>query len=176
MRMRTPRAVSRAISRMTTVVRVRELIRWILDSPTAFPGPHQSPQPRTSRGLLPLDTNRQALLIWEAACLQVKENLQNQSSVFIQKFGLFTFKGDLQANPEGRDMLRMKPVFVPDAHLQNVLKSQGPHIKPEVRVSLDTSLFQSGSSRTVFLNDVPVAAGCYLNRDVGVGAGVDGGG
>lgn len=152
---------------MSSCVFVKQLVQHVLDNPKHYPGPHNLSQPRTSQGLAPLDTTRQLLLIWDAMSQHLREQLEGGRSVNVQGFGTFTFEPlvvDDPFNPKARSEVRLRPCFVVHKELKEALYRYPG--KEEMRTSPNEgSIYQQGR-RVVFLNEVPLAAGCYYKTNV----------
>lgn len=152
---------------MPSCVFVEQLVQHVLRNPKHYPGPHNLSQPRTSQGLSPLDTTRQTMLIWEAMSEHLRETLESGRSVSVQGFGTFTFESlvtDDPANPKARSAVALRPCFVVHTVLKEALYRYPG--KEELRTSPNEgSIYQQGR-KVVFLNEVPIAAGCYYKTEV----------
>ncbi|CEM00581.1 unnamed protein product [Vitrella brassicaformis CCMP3155] len=84
-----------------STVQIRGVVNFVLANPRIYPGPHTEPQPRTSQGLVPMDTTRQLLLIWDAFCDYLIENMEKANSVHIPNFGTFMFENIVRVNRTG---------------------------------------------------------------------------
>jgi len=152
---------------MSSCVFVKQLVQHVLNNPKHYPGPHNFAQPRTSQGLAALDTTRQMMLIWDAMSQHMLEQLESGKSVNVQGFGTFTFEPLVlqdPSNPKARSEIGLRPCFVVHQSLREALiRYPG---KEEIRTGPNEgSIFQQ-ARRVVFLNEVPIAAGCYYKTDV----------
>lgn len=147
------------------VVRVPELVGHVLANPTAYPGCHTQAQERTSKGLQKLDPHRQLTLIWDALCARLKELLLAGDSVNVPHFGIFSFQNAITQVPYGPSKIVRTPCFVPCGELKTALPSY--HGKEAVDLDQGAiSTAQAVPSKLKFLNEVPIASGCYYRVDV----------
>lgn len=147
------------------VVRVPELLAHVLRNPKAYPGPHNQPQERTSKGYQKLDPNRQLKLIWDGVIARLNELLIKGKSVNVPNLGAFSFVNVLHEQRYGADKVGRKPSFIPS----NELKYACPNYncKEELNVSPDAlTSAQSLPNKVMVLNEVPIAAGCYYSVDI----------
>jgi len=140
------------------------LIEHVLRNPSYYPGSFHDQHPRTTRSLPRLSKDRQILLIWEAMSSYLREMISQQKSVVLRKLGTFTFETSqtvMNTDPSGltRHGYRLKLCFVLHERLKNALSRHRE--KHAVRRTADRSSFQLGPLTTVFLNEAPLAAGCY---------------
>ena len=138
------------------------------------------PQPRTSAEHKPLEAASQLLMIWKCTIEYLREKLSQGQGINIPGFGAFTF--DVQTelprlaslNPsqgriedqrlERKHIHRNRPVFVVDPKLQSAL------LRCQLKLQLDRpasqhSVYQKGFNM-VFCNPVPIAQGCYVDKDL----------
>jgi len=108
-----------------------------------------------------LDPERQLLLIWDATAAFLRENLLAGRAVNFPKFGTFTFTPPALDSGNGiQEMVKKKPIFIPSHELQTTL------IRSNMKNVQRSATAYSGSERTVFLNNVPLAAGTYFHKDL----------
>lgn len=153
---------------MSSCVFVKQLVQHVLNNPKHYSGPHNFSQPRTSQGLAALDTTRQMMLIWDAMSAHMLEQMESGKSVNVPNFGTFTFEPLVvqsdPSNPKARSEVKLRPCFVVHASLKEALYRYPG--KEEIRTGPNEgSIFQQ-ARRVVFLNEVPIAAGCYYKTDV----------
>jgi len=151
------------------LVRANELIQHVLRNPKSYPGPHNKVQERTSQGLQKLDTHRQLTLIWDAILSRLGELLAEGESVSIQNFGVFTTEGLWKKQTRvgaGHDKVIRRPCFIPSKELKNAVPSWREKQEIDMTDSQAMTAAQSIPQATKFLNEVPIAAGCYLKVDV----------
>lgn len=154
---------------MSSCVFVKQLVQHVLNNPKHYAGAHNFAQPRTSQGLAPLDTTRQLMLIWEAMSQHLLEQIESGRSVNIPGFGTFTFEpitnrnGDPQ-DPRSRTQVLLRPCFVVHSELKEALYRYPG--KEEIRTGPNEGSIYQQARRVVFLNEVPIAAGCYYKTDV----------
>eukprot|EP00397_Hematodinium_sp_SG-2012_P052801 GEMP01062657.1.p1 GENE.GEMP01062657.1~~GEMP01062657.1.p1 ORF type:complete len:295 (+),score=43.85 GEMP01062657.1:77-886(+) len=146
-----------------SIVHVKQLASHILNNPLYYPGPHHTPQQRTSRGVPMLDTHRQAVLIWDAMCSYLCEHLSEGRAVNIPKLGTMTFEPIRVRDNYGKENIFQRPCFIPTAQLADALfrssgKNEGAEAKPGATCY--------STRNTVYLNYVPIAAGTYLKHEV----------
>lgn len=142
-----------------------ELVQHVLQNPKMYPGPHNTSQDRTSRGLQKLDVNRQLNLIFDAFCTRLREMLLNGQNVSIQNFGAFTTEAQWYVSDFGPDKVGKRPCFLPSNEMKNANRSWKE--KKETIVDENAiSAAQSVSGKVAFLNEVPVASGAYYKADV----------
>lgn len=146
---------------------IKEVVEHVLQNPTHYPGPFHAIQPRTTRSLPQLDTRRQMLLIWDAMSTQIRATMQQRNSVVLRKFGTFTFETQLPEveNKHGvrKTTSRLVPCFMPHEILRGALMRYNN--KDKIRRNTHSS-FQQGPLKTIFLNEAPLAAGCYFTSDL----------
>ncbi|CAD7960466.1 unnamed protein product [Amoebophrya sp. A120] len=148
------------------VVRLPEIIQHVLANPTAYPGPFQQSQPRTSQAFQSLDPQRQMRLIVDALVLRLKELLSEGQSVSIDNLGAFSFASSWHLSRYGPDFVSKTPCFVPHKKLQAACTNYKPNSQ---RLDTDPHALttaQSVPAKIKFLNEVPLASGCYYKTDV----------
>ncbi|KFG60245.1 hypothetical protein TGRUB_243560 [Toxoplasma gondii RUB] len=152
-------------------IQVRGLVEHVLHLPLQYPGPHQESQRRVTEDLAPVDPTRQLLLIWDAMCDFLSEQVQQGKGVTIKDFGSFIFERRIEATPPKVPELghapgekeAVIPRFVVADTLMKELTRQNP--KEDIRRQhISGSIFQT--KRMTALNPVPIAAGCYMRRDL----------
>ena len=152
------------------VVLVPQLISHVLNNPKSYPGPHNQAQERTSKGLQKLDSHRQLTLIWDAASNRLRELLLQGNSVNVPNFGTFSYYTVTHKSRFGPDSYHKVPCFVPCNDLKKVL---GTRYDGKEDIALDPNgitAAQSIPQQTMFLNEVPIASGCYYRKEVVVSA------
>jgi len=138
--------------------------------------------PRTTPALKPLEPLAQALIIWRAMIQYVQEKLENGKNVNIRGFGAFAYdittglpkiatraastdtKTLAEQRLERKHVHKIRLVFVPDHKLKAVLtnfQEKDQLNKPKSQ----SSVYQRGFA-SVFCNPVPIAAACFLGKDV----------
>jgi len=122
------------------------------------------------------------LIIWKAFCEYVKEKIVSYKGVNVKGFGAFTFEvqtdlpkfginydkakmksfGELIV--EKKSTHKMRPCFVIDPKFKPLL---GRFLDKEelIKPKSQSSVFQKGFQMT-YCNSIPIAASCYLNRNV----------
>jgi len=140
-------------------------MQHVLGNPKSYPGPHNVSQERTSKGLQKLDPARQLTLIWDAASTRLGELLMQGYSVSIPGFGVFSFENVLRQQKFGPNQVSRVPRFAPaDGLLKACSKYHG---KDELGADPDAiTVAQAVPSRVMFLNEVPIASGCYYPIEV----------
>lgn len=153
---------------MSSCVFVKQLVQHVLNNPKHYAGSHNFAQPRTSQGLAALDTTRQMMLIWEAMSSHLVEQLEAGKSVNIPNFGTFTFEPLVLPSdpysPKGRPEVKLRPCFVVHSSLKEALYRYPG--KEEIRTGPNEGSIYQQARRAVFLNEVPIAAGCYYKTEV----------
>ena len=112
----------------------------ILKKGDKYPGKHNNSTQRTSDNLKPLQPKAQMLIIWKSLIEYVNEHVRDGKSVYIKKFGCFTFKVDTELpkihrgrnispavdiftqRAQRKNIHHLKPVFVIDKDLEKQLK------------------------------------------------------
>lgn len=157
------------------------MINRILKNPTNYPGKHLTPAPRTTAALKPLEPLAQALIIWRAMIEYVQEKLANGKSVNLRSFGVFSFdiNTDLpkiatkmintshtieEQRLERKHVHKVRPVFIVDQRLKSAL-ARYPGKEEIDKPKSQASVYQKGFS-TIFCNPVPIAAACFLGKEV----------
>ncbi|PHJ23554.1 hypothetical protein CSUI_002594 [Cystoisospora suis] len=150
---------------------VRGVVEHVLQLPLQYPGPHHESQPRAAEDLAPTDPTRQLLLIWDAMCDYVSEQLQQAKGVTIKDFGSFIFERGIAVTsprvPELGHVGREKEVVFPRFLLAESLRQEltRQDTKEDIRRQhISGSVFQT--KKMTALNPVPIAAGCYMRQDV----------
>jgi nucleoid DNA-binding protein len=122
------------------------------------------------------------LIIWKAFCEYLKEKVSAYKGVNVKGFGAFTFEVATELPKIGIDYRmaktksfgelilekksthKLRPCFVIDPkfkHLLTRFKDKEELIKPKSQ----SSIFQKGFQMT-YCNPIPIAAACYLNKNV----------
>lgn len=153
----------------------------MLKNPTLYPGKHLLPAPRSTPALKPLEPLSQALIIWKATTQYVEEKLENGKNVNIRGFGAFAFDISTglpkiatravsmtrtldEQRAERKHVHKIRLVFVPDQKLKAVLTNF--HEKDQLnKPKSQSSVYQKGFA-SIFCNPVPIAAACFLSKDV----------
>jgi len=149
------------------VVRVPELLGWILKNPKTFPGPHQKSAQRTSSDVGAVDSKRQLQMIWNATTARLEELfIQEGASVNWQGIGVFSYVRSIKGGASiGVDMVSRQPAFVPD----NGLKDACPKTSEKNTLDLQQDALTSAQAvpnQVQFLNLVNIAAGVHLDITV----------
>merc|ERR1719265_770477 len=106
------------------------------------------------------------LLIWDAMADHLRENLRAGRSVNVPQFGMFTFEPLISDDPfGGKTKVTLRPCFIINSDLREALYRYPG--KEEIRTSgpKGSSVYQQGR-KVIYLNEVPIAAGCYYKQDV----------
>jgi len=161
---------------------IDQIFSWILTHQKNYPGKHQESQPRTLPSFKPLEPKAQFHVIFKALSEYIKENLTSGKSCNLKGFGAFSFEIDSshvepaifstidfkkqldEQRAERKHVHKIRPCFVADSKLKYLL-SRFPN-KEEITVPKSQhSIYQQGFGM-VFCNPVPVAAACYLGKEV----------
>jgi hypothetical protein len=161
---------------------IDQIFTWILTHKKNYPGKHQEAQPRTVSSYKPLEPKSQFHIIFKAMAEYIKENLSSGKSVNIRGFGAFSFevvsetvkpaifttvdfKKDLdEQRAERMHVHKTRPCFVVDSKLKYFLSRY--HGKEEISAPKSQhSIFQQGFGM-IFCNPGPIAAACYLAKEV----------
>ena len=103
----------------------------ILKNGAKYPGKHNQSTVRTSPNLKPLQPKAQYLIIWKALINYLEENIRAGKSVYVKKFGTFSFNVQTElpkiasrnTSPsvdfkthvlERKNVHHLKPVFIVD--------------------------------------------------------------
>ncbi|PFH36484.1 hypothetical protein BESB_046760 [Besnoitia besnoiti] len=150
---------------------VRGLAEHVLGLPLQYPGVHQESQARVTQDLARTDPKRQLLLIWDAMCDFVSEQLQHGKGVTIKDFGSFVFERRLEATPPKIPELGHAPgekeVIIPRFVVSDTLMKELTRQRPKEdirRQHISGSIFQT--KKMTAINPVSIAAGCYMRRDL----------
>jgi len=161
---------------------IDQIFTWILNHPKNYPGKHQESQPRTVTSFKPLEPKSQFHIIFKAMSEYMKENLASGKSVNLRGFGAFSFevqsalvepaifttvdfKKDLdQQRAERKHVHKIRPCFVVDSKLKYYL-SRYPGKEEITSTKSQHSIYQQGFGM-IFCNPGPIAAGCYLAKEV----------
>jgi len=155
------------------VVRIPQLLQYVLSNPKTFPGPHQKSAPRTSADVGSVDNRRQLQMIWDATTARLEELFINEgSSVNWPGVGVFSYVRTIKSakNNVGNDVIgpalvAREPAFVPD----NGLKDACPKTSEKSSLDLQADALtaaQSLPNRVHFLNLISVASGIHLDIHV----------
>lgn len=148
------------------VVRVADLLGHVLKNPKFYPGPHTTSQERTSTRYQKLDERRQLQLIWDAMVLRLSELLMEGKSVSIANLGTFSFKCHLHATTSGQDEVSKSPAFLPAFELKDVCTNYRANRDILEGAPDALTAAQSCPLKAVFLNEAPIAAGCFYRSNV----------
>jgi len=145
---------------------IKEVIEHVIRNPSHYPGPHLKCQPRTTRALAQLSCERQALLIWDAMCALLRENLNHHNSIVLRKFGTFSFEQKLgeveNKHGQQKTTCTLIPCFMPHDRLRTALTRYAN----KDAIQRNRSQFQQGPLKTIFLNENTIAAGCYYTTEL----------
>jgi nucleoid DNA-binding protein len=122
------------------------------------------------------------LIVWKAFCEYVKEKVNAYKGVNVKGFGAFTFEVETELPKIGIDYKqakmksfgelilekktthKLRPCFVIEPkfkHLLTRFNDKEELVKPKSQ----SSVFQKGFQMT-YCNPIPIAASCYLNKNV----------
>eukprot|EP00826_Nyctotherus_ovalis_P023237 TRINITY_DN1787_c0_g1_i1.p1 TRINITY_DN1787_c0_g1~~TRINITY_DN1787_c0_g1_i1.p1 ORF type:complete len:285 (+),score=80.78 TRINITY_DN1787_c0_g1_i1:217-1071(+) len=153
----------------------------MLKNPGLYPGKHLLPAPRNTPALKPLEPLAQAMIIWRAMTQYVQEKLENGKNVNVRGFGAFAFdistglpkiatraksmeKTLEHQRLERKHVHKIRLVFVPDAKLKAVLSNY--HEKDQLNKPKSQASIYQKSFASIFCNPAPIAAACFLGKDV----------
>ncbi|KAL4498427.1 hypothetical protein ABPG72_013233 [Tetrahymena utriculariae] len=158
------------------------VFEWILKQPINYPGKHQDSQPRTNPAYKPLEAKAQFHIIFKATGEYIREKMLDGKGVNMRDFGAFTFEifsdtvkpaqhsnfdiaKDLnEQRADRKHVHRIRPCFVPDKKFRYSLARYAG--KEEISAPKSQhSIYQKGFSM-MFCNAGPIAASCYLGKDV----------
>lgn len=161
---------------------IDQIFSWILSHQKNYPGKHQESQPRTIPSVKPLEPKSQFHVIFKALSEYIRENLTSGKSVNLKGFGAFSFEIDSthvqpaifstidfkkqldEQRAERKHIHKMRPCFVVDSKLKYYL-SRFPN-KEELTVpKSQNTVYQQGFGM-IFCNPGPIAAACYLGKEV----------
>jgi hypothetical protein len=161
---------------------IDQVFSWILTHNTNYPGKHQESQPRTSPAFKPLEPKSQFHVVFKALAEYIRETLTSGKSVNIRGFGAFSFeimsgfvqpamfttvdfrKTLDQQRTERKHVHKFRPCFVVDSQLKYLL-SRYPGKEEISTTKSQNSVYQKGFGM-IFCNPTPIAAACYLGREV----------
>lgn len=159
-----------------------QIFSWILKNAKNYPGKHQEPQPRTLSSFKPLEPKSQLHVIFKSLSEYIKENIASGKSVNLKGFGAFSFEIDSshvepaiyspidfkkqldEQRAERKHVHKIRPCFVVDNKLKYLL-SRFPNKEEISAAKSQNSVYQQGFGM-VFCNATPIAAGCYLGKEV----------
>lgn len=155
---------------------------YILQHPGNYPGKHLQSQPRTQTFHKPLESKAQFHIIISALSKYLEEKMVGGKGVNLKNFGAFAFEVDTgkvapaqytqfnvqrgldEQRQERKHIHRVRPCFQPDSNFQYQLTRY--HNKEEMtKPSSQNSIYQKGF-QMCFCNPEPIAAACFLARDV----------
>ncbi|CAD8199326.1 unnamed protein product [Paramecium octaurelia] len=159
-----------------------DVYNWILNHKNNYPGKHQESQPRTIQSYKPLEAKAQFHIVIRATAEYIKEKMLNGNGVNLKEFGAFTMEitsdyvkplqhsgfkmtEDLDIQRADRKHVHtIRPCFIPDNQFKYFLQRYPG--KEEVSKPLSQhSIYQKGFGMN-FCNAGPIAASCYLGKDV----------
>jgi len=159
-----------------------QIFSWILNHAKNYPGKHQESQPRTLSSFKPLEPKSQLHVIFKSLSEYIKENLSSGKSINLRGFGAFSieiesshvepaiystidFKKQLdEQRAERKHVHKIRPCFIVDSKMKYLL-TRYPN-KEEISFSKSqNSVYQQGFGM-VFCNAGPIAASCYLGKEV----------
>jgi len=161
---------------------IDQIFSWILSHAKNYPGKHQESQPRTLSSFKPLEPKSQFHVIFKSLSEYIRENLASGKSVNLNGFGAFSFEIDSshvepaqfssidfkkqldEQRAERKHVHKIRPCFAVDSKMKYLL-TRYPN-KEEISFSKSqNSVYQQGFGM-VFCNAVPIAASCYLGKEV----------
>merc|ERR1711964_588892 len=99
----------------------------------------------------------------DAMSQHLLEQMESGKSVNVPNFGTFTFEPlVIQSDPgnlKARSEVKLRPCFVVHSALREALYRYPG--KEEIRTGPNEGSIYQQARRAVFLNEVPIAAGCY---------------
>jgi nucleoid DNA-binding protein len=159
-----------------------QVFRWILSHPSNYPGKHLESQPRTNQSYKALEPVAQFHLILKATKEYIQENITSGKGVNVRGFGAFTFEVfsskvkpaqqvafDLtkelnDQREERKHVHQIRPCFVPDIRLKNVLDRYPGKEELQAPAS-QHSIYQKGFAM-IFCNAGPIGQACFLSKEV----------
>jgi len=161
---------------------IDQIFSWILTHGKNYPGKHQESQPRTVSSFKPLEPKSQFHVIFKALSEYIKENLSSGKSVNLKGFGAFSFEIDSshvqpaifstidfkkqldEQRAERKHVHKLRPCFAVDSKLKYFL-SRFANKEELIAPKSQNSIYQQGFGM-VFCNPAPIAAACYLGKEV----------
>lgn len=105
------------------------------------------------------------MLIWDAMSNHLRENLEAGRSVNVPGFGVFTFEPITHDDPmSGKTRVQLRPCFIINGAIKASLYNYPG--KEEIRASPNGSSVYQLARKVIFMNEVPIAAGCYYKTDL----------
>jgi len=159
-----------------------QIFSWILSHAKNYPGKHQESQPRTLNNFKPLEPKSQFHVIFKSLSEYIKENLASGKSVNLKGFGAFSFEIDSsfvepaiystidfkkqldEQRAERKHVHKIRPCFVVDSKMKYLL-TRYPNKEEISHAKSQNSVYQQGFGM-VFCNAGPIAASCYLGKEV----------
>jgi len=161
---------------------IDQIFSWILSHAKNYPGKHQESQPRTLTSFKPLEPKSQFHVIFKSLSEYIKENLASGKSVNLKGFGAFSFEIDSshvepaifstidfkkqldEQRAERKHVHKIRPCFVVDSKMKYLL-TRYPNKEEISHAKSQNSVYQQGFGM-VFCNAGPIAASCYLGKEV----------
>jgi nucleoid DNA-binding protein len=161
---------------------VDQIFSWILSHAKNYPGKHQESQPRTLSSFKPLEPKSQFHVIFKSLSEYIKENLASGKSVNLKGFGAFSFEIESslvepaifstidfkkqldEQRAERKHVHKIRPCFVVDSKMKYLL-TRYPNKEEISHSKSQNSVYQQGFGM-VFCNAGPIAASCYLGKEV----------
>jgi len=161
---------------------IDQIFSWILSHAKNYPGKHQESQPRTLSSFKPLEPKSQFHVIFKSLSEYIKENLASGKSVNVKGFGAFSFEIDSshvepaqfsqidfkkqldEQRAERKHVHKMRPCFIVDSKMKYLL-SRYPNKEEISFAKSQNTVYQQGFGM-VFCNATPIAASCYLGKEV----------
>lgn len=159
-----------------------QIIDFIIANKNTYVGLHQESCARTSDAFKPLEVKSQFMIIWKAFCEYLKEKINECKGINIKNFGAFTFEVEtelpklgLEYNKaktksfqelliEKKSINKLRPCFIIDPKFKKILSKFND--KEEIsKPKSQSSVYQRGFQMT-YCNPVPIAAACYLHKNV----------
>jgi len=161
---------------------IDQIFGWILSHAKNYPGKHQESQPRTLSSFKPLEPKSQFHVIFKSLSEYIKENLASGKSVNVKGFGAFSFEIDSshvepaqfsqidfkkqldEQRAERKHVHKIRPCFIVDSKMKYLL-TRYPN-KEEISFSKSQNTVYQQGFGMVFCNAGPIAASCYLGKEV----------
>jgi nucleoid DNA-binding protein len=161
---------------------IDQIFSWILSHSKNYPGKHQVSQPRTLSSFKPLEPKSQFHCIFKSLSEYIKENLASGKSINLKGFGAFSFEIDSshvqpaifstidfkkqldEQRAERKHVHKMRPCFIVDSKMKYLL-TRYPNKEEISFAKSQNSVYQQGFGM-VFCNATPIAASCYLGKEV----------
>ncbi|EGR30965.1 hypothetical protein IMG5_120280, partial [Ichthyophthirius multifiliis] len=165
-----------------TKMNLDQIFDYILKKPQNYPGKHLESQPRTNPSYKPLEPKAQFHIIFKATSEYILEKMKDGKGVNIPDFGAFTFEvfsdwikpaqhsnfditKDLdEQRTDRKHVHKIRPCFIPNQKFKYAL-NRYPGKEEISAPKSQHSIYQKGFGMT-FCNAGPIAASCFLGKDV----------